>query len=252
MANNKVADLYIILVIRMHDSGIILTEEMSDAVTLYSRHGAHFTQSTNYYASSIVISIQKLYMELQQQHQHDEKALAELNQRFRLLINRVQLLTSEQSEYIEKLATFWLRYSGFDSLGAQWGERYLHHQSDLTMINNAKVDYEVDVELSQLQIGIYRRLIEVEEQHKSERQSKLERELKESASVLVTLRASYKQMESEVGSFYAAREDMLKQHLTVTREWCGAMKQRKRWELNLHTVKNQIACYNRLRSYLVQ
>jgi hypothetical protein len=223
------------------------SNETGTSVVTYERHEEHF-QSSAYSTSSLAISIQQLQNELQTQYQHDKHALTELNQRFRLLIDRIQLLESQNLKYAAQIEEF--RQQLFDI--TDWNKRYVYLQSDLTTISDIKVDYEFEFELAQLQIGIYRQLIDVEQQWKYEQRLKLEQEVKESASALVTIRASYTKLEQENTSIYAAREDKLKQCLSVTHDWCSTKKQRKKQELSVQILKRQLVCYKNLHSYSKQ
>jgi len=84
---------------------------------------------------------------------------------------------------------------------------------------------------------------------KRDRSLKLEQELEQLGSILVTLRASHAELIHEIESLYAAREDTLKQYLRLTDEWCTVKKQREKSGLSVQTVKIQLGFYKNIRSY---
>ena len=132
---------------------------------------------------------------------------------------------------------------------AQGSDQYLHLHSDLTTISCAKVDYELDFELLQLQIGMYQQLINDEQQWQDKERLKLGQELNRSASTLLTLRTSYAALGQEIETLYATRGDMFKQYLQVTHSWCNVKKQRKQSDLSLQTLKQYIVLYKNISSY---
>ncbi|CAF1231078.1 unnamed protein product, partial [Didymodactylos carnosus] len=223
----------------------------NNSIVTYHRRDAH-SDSNVYYTSSAVINIQQVQTDLHAQHQHEKHALADLNQRLRLFVDRAQQLEAQNSKYIAQLANFRRQPSGISNIDAQSTERYVHLQSDLTTISYAKVDYEFDFEVFQMQIGIYQQLIDVEQQWKDDGRLKLEQELKQLGSVLITLRTSYAELGREVESLSATREDIFKQYLRLIHDWCSMKKQRKRWDLSLQTLKSHIVFYKNLRSYSVR
>jgi chromosome segregation ATPase len=219
----------------------------NNATVAYQR-STHFgatVQST----SSVVINIRQLQTDLQTQHQHDKDALIELNQRFQLFIDRIQSLQSENLKYLTTIADIRRQFSGISSTDVQWEESYFTSKSNLSSVYHAKVDYEWDFELFQLQIEIYRQLIEIEQQSKDKRILMLEDELKQSASMLITLRTSYEALQRNVENLHVESEDLYKQYLILTHDWCNVKKQRKKWDLSIETLKSYIGFYKNLRSY---
>lgn len=236
------------------DSGIVIKEvdidDNNSVVVVCDRHVANI-KSTGYSASKILSNIRQLQTEFQVQYQHDKKAMTELNHRFRLLLDHVQLLESQKEKYLIQIANL-RQLSGLSDFHIKWNEDYLHLQSDLTTINSANIDSEFAFELSQLQIGIYQQLIDIEQQWKNDPQSKLQEELNQSTNILISLRTSYGNMEQEIANLYQTRENTFKQYLKITQDWCQMKKQQKKWEITKDILKNQIACYKNLRSYSLQ
>jgi chromosome segregation ATPase len=212
------------------------------------RRNAHFGSSIQY-TSSVFVNIQQLQTDLQTQYQHEKDALNELNQRFHQFIDRVQLLESQNSKYLAEVIALRRQSSGDSGIDIQMHERFLHAKSDLSTSRIAKVDYESDLEWFQLQIGIYQQLIDTEQQWKDKRCLKLEQELKQWASELIALRTSYAELERTAGHQYAERDNVFKQYMTLTYDWCNLKKQRRRWDVSVDTLKNYIAFYKNLRSY---
>lgn len=235
------------------ESRIVHSEHSSEnygSAAAFEHREQHSSVAT-FTASSLVISIRQLQTEFEAQYQHDRRELTELNQRFRLLLERVQLLESYNSKYLIQIAEL-RQASGHGQIDTKWSESYLFLQTDLSSISNTKVDFEFDYELSQLQIGIYQQLFDLEQQWKGDSRLKLEQELKQSSSTLLAVRASYAELEREIAGLQATREDSLKQYLRVTQEWGSLKKEKKKWSMSLQTLKNQVACYKNLRSYSAQ
>ena len=221
----------------------------SDSISTYHQHHVHI-QSSVYDTSSMVMNVRQLRTDIQSKYQHEKYALTELNDRFRLFVDRVQWLESENSKYLTQLADFQRQWSGMnDNSGSHWSASFLHLQSDLTTVSNAKVDYDFDFELFQLQIGIYQKLINIEQQWNVERRGNLERELKQSASDLISLRTSYAESGREIERLHAEHESSRQQYLALTQSCCNVKKQRKIWDLSVHTLKSHTAFYRNLRSY---
>lgn len=232
---------------------IIRTEESSanyGSVGAYEQHEGH-QLAISAYTSSLVVSIRQLQTEFEAQYQHDKRDLTELNQRFRLLLERIQLLESQSSKYLIQIAEL-RQAASFGNIDTQWSERYLYLQTDLTTISETKVDLEFDYELNQLQIGIYQQLLDLEQQWTSDSRSKLELELKQSSANLANLRSSYTDLEREIAGLYASREDSLRQYMAVTQKWGSLRKEKKKYNSNLTTLKNQVQCYKNLRTYSAQ
>ena len=224
----------------------------SYSVTTYHDREA-YGKPTRYDTWSIVINVRQLQADMHAQYQREKNELSELNQRFYLIIDRVQQLESLNSQYLAQIADFYQNSSGISRIGVSQGnEQYLHLHSDLTTLSFAKVDYEVDVELLQLQIGMYGQLIDGEQQWQGKERSKLEQELSRLASTLLSLRTSYAALGQEIESLYAARGDTFKQYLQVAHSWCNVKKHRKQSDWSLQTLKQDIVFYKNISSYSQQ
>jgi hypothetical protein len=213
-----------------------------------SIRSAHFG-STVKYTSSLVVNLRQLQTELQAQHHHEKNELNELNQRFRVFVDHVQLLESQNSKYLVAVGDARRQRSGDSTFDVSWHDNYLHMMTDLSAVRNGSVDFKSDVEWYQLQIGLYRQLIDVEQGWKDSRHSKLEQELKQLASVLVTLGASYVDLERVVAGHVTERENLIRQYLSLSHDRCNIKKQRNRWDLSMESLKSYIAFYKNLRSY---
>jgi hypothetical protein len=226
-------------------------EEDNNSLVSYNRRNVHLGSNV-LYKSSVVLNLRQLQTDLQAQHQHEKVALNELNQRFHLFVDRTHLLQAQNSKYLAEIVNYRRQSSGFSSNDFQWTEHHHSQKSDLTTLCNAKVDCESDFDLFQLHIGIYQQLIDVEQHWKDKRYLKLEQELKHSASDLHTLRISCTELERQIESLYAERTDIFNQYLTVTHDWCLVKKQRKKWYLNVETLKSYVGFYKNLRSHSVR
>jgi uncharacterized coiled-coil DUF342 family protein len=216
-----------------------------------SHHREVHTEPSGHYISSVVINLRQLQTDLRAQHQHDKQALNELNKGFQHFVDRVQQLQAQNSRYQIAIADLRRQYSGV-SIDTKWDEGYFALRRDLSAINNARIDYEWDFELCQLQIAIYKQLIGIEQQWEGKRTSMLEDELKQSSSVLHGLRTSYAEMHRKVESLYGECDDLFKQYLTATHDWCIVKKQRDKGRLHMDSLKGYIAFYKNLRSYVGQ
>lgn len=231
--------------VTIHDDSI----KKNYSVTRYHNRDAH-GKSTGYDKWSIVINVRQLQADIYAQYQREKNELTELNQRFYHIIDRVYQLESLNSKYLAQIADFRQKsfgYSGIDVV--QGNEQYLYLHSDLTTMSFAKVDYDVDVELFQLQTGIYAQLIDGEQQWQGKERLKLEQELSRAASTLLTLRTSYATLGQEIESLYATRGDTFKQYLQVTHSWCNVKKQRKQSDWSLQALKQNIVFYKSISSY---
>jgi hypothetical protein len=224
-------------------------EKNRSMVTYHGRFA--YGKSTAYDTWSIVVHVRQLQTDIHARYQHEKNELTELNQRFSLIVDRVRQLELLNSKYVAQIMDFRQKSFGMSRIGthAQRSEQYLHLQSDLRTISFAKVDCEVDVELLQLQSGMYQQLIDDEQQWQGRDRLKLEQELNRSASTLVTLRASYAKLGQEIECLYATRGDTFKQYLEVTHSWCHAKKQRKQSDLSLQTMKQHTVFYKNISSY---
>ncbi len=200
---------------------------------------------TVYGISSVFSNVQQLQTELSARYQREKHALTELNQRFRVFVDRVQQLESENAKYIALLTGY---QPTIRIIGTESEECYLGVQSDLMTANYQKVDYDLEFELFQLQIGTYKQWIN----WKDEQRLKFEQELNQSSSVLTNLRTSYAELGREVESVHAALKNTFQKHLRVTHDWCQSKKQTIASQLSVQALKNQIVFYKNLRSYLVQ
>jgi hypothetical protein len=225
-------------------------DEGNTSVVTYHHREAHGEPATHY-ISSVVINLRQLQNDLHAQHQHDKKALTELNHNFQQFVDHLQLLQSQNSQYRAAIADFQRKFASY-SIDGQWDEGYLAIKRDISAIDNAKIDYEWDVELFHLQIAIYKQLIDIEQQWEGKRSFALEEELKQSASVLISLRTSYAELQRKVGSLYGECDDLFKQYLTLTHDWCIVKKQRHKWHLSLETLKSYIVFYKNLHAYVRQ
>jgi chromosome segregation ATPase len=233
------------------DSHTIIDEDTNrdnNSIMKYDRRDTYFG-STVLYTSSVVINFHQLKTDLYAQHHHEKDALDQLNQRFHRFVDRIQLLQSQNSKYIAAIADLKREFSGSSSIDVQSDEHYLSIKSNLLTLNIGKVDYEFDLEMFQLQIQIYQHLIETEKQGKNQRILKLEEELKQSASVLITLRTSYAELQRQVENHNVENEDLLKEYLKLTHHLCDVKKQRQKSDLNVETWKSYIEFYKNLRSH---
>ena len=204
--------------------------------------------STTMYTSSLIVNLQQLQTDLHAQYQQEKSSLTELNRNFRQFIEHVQTLESQNSKYIAQLAD--LRRQAPHSTGVddQWNQSYLHLQADLMKLSRIKVDHEMEFEMFQMQVGIYRQLIEVEQQRKDDQRVKLEQELKQSSSSLNTIRKSYAEAEQEVERLSASRLDLTNKYLKLTHDWHSVKKQGNEWQMSTQSLKASIQFYKNLRS----
>ncbi|CAF1675345.1 unnamed protein product, partial [Adineta ricciae] len=230
-----------------YDTNKSQQEKENTALVSYRRN-AHFGSSVQY-TSSIVINLRRLQNDLKTQHEHEREALNELNQRFSVFVDRVQALESQNSKYRSELANLRRTSSGDSGIDLQWNERYFSARSDLTALHHATLDCESDLDWYHAQVGIYQQLIDTEQQWRDKRLAKLEQELKQAAAELNTLRLSYTDLERLSINQYGERDEVFKQYLAVSYDLCNVKKQRKKWNLNLETLKNYIAFYKNIRSF---
>lgn len=206
----------------------------------YQRH-THFGSLVQQ-TSSVVINFQKLQDDLQTQYQHDKHTLNELNQRFQIFIDRIQHLQTQNSEYINAIANLRRQLSSI-GVSTEFEESFFSLKANLQSAQEFNADFEWDYELFQLQISIYKKLLEIEQQSKDQRMIQLENELKQSFSTLNHLRSSYEQM----ASVYSEGDQLFKQYLALTQDWCNVKKQKTRSDLNLQIIKSYISFYKNLR-----
>jgi hypothetical protein len=238
-----------------YDSLIISNQDnrtSDDAIATWQYRPLHLNY-TIHNISSVFVDIQQLQTDLSAQHQHEKHLLIEVNQRFRIFLDRVQQLELQNAKYVALLANFRRQPSNIiSSINTEFDEHYLHLQSDLTTVKYGKVDYEFEFELFRLQVGIYKQLIGIEQEWKDERRLKLEHELNQSSSAVINVRTSYAELEREIESLHAAREDTYQQYLTLTHDWCRSKKQTNEQQLSVQALKNQMVFYKDLRSYSVR
>jgi len=218
-----------------------------DSISTYQRNT--YFGTVVQHTSSIKVDIRQVQTELQTQHQHEKDSLNQLNQRFHLFIDRIQSLQVQNAKYLAAIADIRGQYSGISTTSEE--ESFLSIRSNFSSISHAKIDYEWDFELFQLQIGIYQQLIELEQQSRDKRILMLEEELKKSASALISLRSSYEQTQQVVENLHGESGDLVQQYLLLTRDWCNMRKQRKKWDLSMETLRSYIGFYKNLRSNLV-
>jgi hypothetical protein len=224
-----------------------IIEEDGGAVIPRSRREVQHAPSVQY-TSSVVLNIRQLQTELSAQHQHEKSALIELNQRFHSFVDRVHQLQLENSKYNAAISELRRHHSGYSSIDVQTNDNYLAITSNLSLMRGGIIDYHWDTELFLVQVAIYKQLIDIEQQH-IRGPSSLEDEVKQSASILVSIRSTYGDLHRKVEVLYAECDDLFKHYLTLTHDWCIAKKQRAKWELTLQTLKNSIVFYKNLKSY---
>lgn len=229
-----------------YESRTNLDEENNSTVSYQHRH-TYFGPVVQ--TTSIVKNLRQLQAELHHQHQHDKEALIGLNQRFQSFIDRIQALQTQNIKYLTAIADLRRKYAGTNIYDIQSEENYLSYKSNSTSIGYEKIDFEWDVELYQLQIAIYHKLVDIEQQTKDNRILLLEDELKQSASILLNLRSSYTELQREIDRLHIESEGLLKQYLELTTNWCSMKKQQKKWSLNIETLKSYIGFYKSLRSH---
>lgn len=234
-------------VISTKETSMTSTSETNNAVSYFYSPYVSLAPAVSY-TSSLIINLQQLHRDLTDQYQHEKQTLSELNRQFRLFIERVQNLESQNAKYLAQIADFRHQLGMSSNIDEQSSEMYLHHQSDLISANKFRADYEFAYELSQIEVSIYRQLIEAELQGKDQQKSKLEQELKQTSSSLNTLRASYGELEHEVGRLFAEREDINQKYLRMARDWCNVRKLNRESQLTTQTLKSFIRFYQNLRS----
>lgn len=200
------------------------------------------------YTSSLIVHLQQLQQELHQQYQHEKQTLSELNRQFHLFIQRVQQLEAQNGKYLVQIGELRRQMPNYVGIDDHSSQSYLHFQSDLMAANRTRADYEFELDLSQIEMAIYRQLIEAELSGKDQQKAKLEQELKQTANSLNTLKISYGEMEQELGRTFSAREDANQRYLRMSRELCQLKKQNREEQLNIQTMKNFTRFYQSLRS----
>lgn len=226
-----------------------MDENKNDStVASYHRRDVHF-DSTPSYTSSLIVHLRQLQNDFQTQYQHEKHALNELNERLRHFVERVQQLEEQNAKYISQILNIRRATPDVSSADIEWNERYLHLQSDLIAVSHGSIDFGLEVEMYQLQSAIYQQLIQVEQQWRDERQSKLQEESNQTSLTLDNLLTSNSELGREVESLYAAREDAYQKYLKLTQEWSRMKKQSQEWALNMQLLKNQVAFYKSLRSH---
>ncbi|UJR20159.1 hypothetical protein I4U23_023291 [Adineta vaga] len=219
-------------------------KENDKSIDTYQYHVAPLNH-TVYYISSAFTNVQELQTEYGARYQHEKCALAELNKRFRIFVDRVQQLESENAKYIALLTDC---RPNIRIIGTESEECYLGVQSDLMKINSEKVNSDLESEFFQLQIGTYKQLVD----WKDGRRFKFEQELNQSSSVLTNLRTSYADLQRQVDSVYATWKNTFQQHLAITVDWRESKRQTFALLLSVEALKNQMIFYKNLVSYLEQ
>ncbi|CAF1082165.1 unnamed protein product [Adineta steineri] len=206
--------------------------------------------STDQHTSSLFINIQQLQTGIQVQHQHEKESLNELNQRFHHSIDRVRLLESQNLKYRTKLTA--IRKQPFDDNDIKSIEHFSNIKSELSKQYNATIDCKSDFEWSQLQIGIYQKWIDIEQQQKGKQLSELEQELKQVVSNLNILHKSYAELERTAKNQYVERDNLFTQYLTLTHNWCNQKAKRKKYDQSMELLKNNIVFYKNLSAYIAR
>ncbi|CAF1276542.1 unnamed protein product [Rotaria magnacalcarata] len=219
-----------------------------NTIVTYQRRDVQLDPAPSY-TSSLIVNLRQLQNDFQTQYQHDRHALNELNERLRHFVDRVQQLEAQNAKYVAQIISTRRPTSDLNGADIEWNERYLHLQSDLIAVSHGSIDFGLEVEMYQLQTAIYQQLIEIEQQWKDDRRSKLEQECNQTALSLNSLRASNSDLGREVETFSAARNDASQKYLRLTQDWSRMKKQSKEWALNMQMLKNQVAFYKNLRSH---
>lgn len=229
-------------------SHTIVNENNGSVVTKHHRE-AHTDSVTGHYVSSLVVNLRQLHTDLHAQHQHDKEALNKLNRTFQAFVDRVHQLQLQNDKYRAAISEYRRHASGYSGADLQLDENFLVLKRDASAIGQVIVDCEWDYELSQLQMGIYKQLIDIEYQGETKRIGKLEDDVKKSASLLLELRSSYGEMQRRVESLYVECDDLFKQYLTLTHDWSIVKKQRHKGHLSMEALKSSIAFYKNIQSY---
>ena len=223
------------------------TRENQSMISSYQRNT--YFGSTVQQTSAMIIELPKLRIDLEEQRQREKSALHELNQRFQLFVDRIQSLQNQNAKYLIQIAERRGQISGVSTSHVEEG--YVSYRSNYSSIASTRIDSEWDFELYQLQIGIYQRLIEIEQQTKDQRIPILENELKQIQSTLISVRSSYEQLQKVVDNLHVENARLLQQYFGLTNEWCSVRKQRKKWDLNMETLRSYVGFYKNLRGNVV-
>ncbi|CAF0778971.1 unnamed protein product [Adineta ricciae] len=216
-------------------------KEDDSSIDTYQGQLASLDYTVNYISSAFT-NVQELQTEFSTQYQHEKYTLTELNKRLQVFVDYVQQLESENAKYIQLLANCRPDNCIIDTESEQC---YLGVQSNLMQINQEKVNYDLEFELSQLQIGTYKHVFH----WKDERRLKLEQELIQSSSTLADLRTAYADMERQVDSVCAIWKNTFHQHLTIISDWCQSKKETFALLLCTQALKNQTAFYKEFVSH---
>lgn len=218
------------------------------AVTTYRRRDVNFELIPSF-TSYLFVHLRQLQNDYQVQYQHDKHAINELNERLRHFVERVQQLEAQNERYITQIINFKRSSGELHSTDVEWNQHFLRLQSDLMTASQGSIDFDLEIELYQLQTAIYQQLIEIEQKSKDERVLKLEQEVKQSSSTLTSLRTSNSDLGREVEGLYTARDDAYQKYLKLTQDWSQMRRRCKEWELSKELLKNQITFYKNLRSH---
>lgn len=225
----------------------VSSERETQAFTSYQRNT--YFGATVRHTSAVTVDIPKLQIDLQQQHQRQKTELNDLNQRFHLFVDRIQSLQNQNAKYLIAIAEHRGRVSGINTSHIE--EDYFSYRSNYSSITSTRIDHEWDLQLYQLQIGIYQRLIEIEQQSRDSRLPSLEDELKKLVSTLLSLRSSYEQSQRTVENLQEENRRLLQQYLALTTEWCSIRRYRKKWELSMETLRSSVGFYKNIRANVV-
>ena len=234
-----------------YDSRVVVSEESrssESSVAAYRRYDAETDPNVSY-VSSLVVHLRQVQTNLQAQHQHEKHALVELNERFRLLVDRVQQLEAQNAKFIIQVTDARRHAYGSSRIDTEWDERYLRLQSEGTVFLVGRAAHEIEYELFQMHAGLYQQLISAEPHRKDEQRVQLDAEFQQSSSVLSTLRTSYAKVGREVEILSATREDTFQQYLKLTQEWSRTRKQSKEREFSVEALRTQILFFKNISVY---
>jgi chromosome segregation ATPase len=203
---------------------------------------------TLHFVSSMFANVQQLKTDVNVEYQHDKHDLNQLNKSMNLFVNGVQQLELQNAQYVTKLADFRRHLFHIHSFGSDLDKRYVHMQADLMALKNEKINYEFEYELYQMQIEIHRQLIDITNQSSDKEGLKLQQELDQSSTMLISLRTSYGELQKNIEGLHAEREDTFKQYLKVAKTWGCWKKQTNVLKVNLQALRNQHVFYKELRA----
>ena len=200
--------------------------------------------------STVAVHLRELQDDLLEQHAQEKNALNELNHRFCYFFDHVHELETENANRTSQIDDFRKYSIDLSRVDSEWSKRYLQLQSDFIRASHTSNHFGLEVEMHQLQIEIYRRLIDYEQEWKDERRSKLEKEFNESTLTLSELRESNYKVEREVENLHIDFDDAYEKYLKLTQDLYRIKHQRKERETIGQALKNRVALYKKIRSYV--